>query len=79
VRDLLEAAFGRVGVDWNEYVEIDESLVRGKAELHNLVGDPSKAKKQLGWRPTVSFEDLVHLLVDAELDRLRGEVERTTA
>ncbi|HEV8687553.1 MAG TPA: GDP-mannose 4,6-dehydratase [Gaiellaceae bacterium] len=79
VRDLVEAAFGRVGVDWNEYVEIDESLVRGKAELHNLVGDPSKAKKQLGWRPTVSFEDLVHLLVDAELDRLRGEVERTTA
>jgi GDPmannose 4,6-dehydratase len=79
VRDLLEAAFGRVSLDWNEYVQIDESLVRGKAELHNLVGDPSKAKKQLGWKPTVSFEDLVHLLVDAELDRLRGEVERTTA
>jgi GDPmannose 4,6-dehydratase len=75
VRDLVEAAFARVGLDWQEYVQIDESLRRGKAELHNLVGDPSKARKQLGWQPTVSFEELVHLLVDAELDRLRGEVQ----
>jgi GDPmannose 4,6-dehydratase len=78
VRDLVDAAFGRVGLDWNEYVQIDESLVRGKAELHNLVGDPAKARRQLDWRPTVSFEELVHLLVDAELERLRREAERTT-
>jgi GDPmannose 4,6-dehydratase len=76
VRELVECAFGRVGLDWREYVHIDESLVRGTAELHNLVGDPSKAEAKLGWRPTVTFDGLVHRLVDAELDRLRGEVAR---
>jgi GDPmannose 4,6-dehydratase len=79
VRELVEAAFARVGLDWEEYVQIDESLVRGNAELHNLVGDPTKAKLELGWEPTVSFEELVHALVDAELDRLRGEAERASA
>jgi GDPmannose 4,6-dehydratase len=79
VRDLVEIAFGRVGLDWQEYVHIDESLVRGKAELHNLVGDPAKARARLGWEPTVSFEQLVQLLVDAELERLRGEPARTSA
>jgi GDPmannose 4,6-dehydratase len=78
VRDLVEAAFGRVGLDWQEYVQIDESLVRGAAELHNLVGDPSKARETLGWKPTATFDGLVHLLVDAELARLRGEVARAT-
>jgi GDPmannose 4,6-dehydratase len=78
VRELVESAFGHVGLDWHEYVHIDESLVRGTAELHNLVGDPSKAEAKLGWRPTVTFEELVHSLVDAELDRLRGEVARAT-
>ena len=81
VRELVEIAFVRVGLDWSEYVHVDQSLVRGKAELHNLVGDPTHAKEQLGWKPTVSFEELVGLLVDAELDRLReaGASERTTA
>jgi GDPmannose 4,6-dehydratase len=79
VRDLVDAAFSRVGLDWQEYVHIDESLVRGKAELHNLVGNPSKAHSKLGWLPTVSFEELVHVLVDAELQRLRGEAERALA
>jgi GDPmannose 4,6-dehydratase len=78
VRDLVETAFGHVGLDWQEYVHIDESLQRGTAELHNLVGDPSRARKKLGWQPTVSFEGLVELLVDAELDRLRGEVAQAT-
>ena len=77
VRDLVETAFEHVGLDSREYVHIDESLQRGTAELHNLVGDPSKAKRKLGWEPTVSFEGLVQLMVDAELDRLRGEAERT--
>ncbi len=75
VRDLVETAFGHVGLDWPEYVHIDESLVRGTAELHNLVGDPTKAKRKLGWEPTVSFEGLVQVMVDAELERLRGEVQ----
>ena len=73
VRDLVETAFEHVGLDSREYVHIDESLQRGTAELHNLVGDPAKAKRELGWEPTVSFEGLVQLMVDAELERLRGE------
>jgi GDPmannose 4,6-dehydratase len=79
VRDLVEIAFGRVGLDWNEYVHVDQSLVRGTAELHNLVGNPTHAKQQLGWKPTVSFDELVGLLVDAELERLRGEPQTASS
>ena len=79
VRDLVETAFGHVGLDWQEYVHIDESLQRGTAELHNLVGDPAKAQAKLGWQPTVSFEGLVQLMVDAELERLRGEVQSASS
>jgi GDPmannose 4,6-dehydratase len=79
VRELVEIAFGRVGLDWSEFVHVDQSLVRGKAELHNLVGDPTQAKQQLGWQPTVSFDELVGLLVDAELERLRGEPQTASS
>ena len=79
VRDLVEIAFGRVGLDWSEYVHVDQSLVRGKAELHNLVGDPTRARRQLGWEPTVTFDELVVLLVDAELERLRGELQAASS
>jgi GDPmannose 4,6-dehydratase len=71
VRELVDVAFERVGLDPEEYVQIDTSLERGKAELHDLVGDPSRARERLGWEPTVRFEELVHLLVDADLERLR--------
>jgi GDPmannose 4,6-dehydratase len=64
-----------VGLDSREYVHIDESLQRGTAELHNLVGDPARARSKLGWAPTVTFEQLVQVLVDAELERLRRESE----
>jgi GDPmannose 4,6-dehydratase len=77
VEELVACAFGRVGLDWREYVHVDESLVRGRAELHRLVGDPSRARERLGWQPSVDFEELVHLLVDAELARL--ERERVTS
>jgi GDPmannose 4,6-dehydratase len=77
VEELVSCAFGRVGLDWRDYVRVDQSLVRGKAELHRLVGDPSRARDRLGWRPTVDFEELVHLLVDSELARL--ERERVTS
>jgi GDPmannose 4,6-dehydratase len=60
-------------LEWRAYVQIDESLKRGKAELHGLVGDPAKARTRLGWKPEVSFEELVALLVDAELERLSRE------
>jgi GDPmannose 4,6-dehydratase len=77
VRDLVVSSFSRVGLDWEEHVRIDESLVRGKAELYDLVGDPSKARERLGWSTTLDFEELVHLLVDADLERLRAQFEPT--
>jgi GDPmannose 4,6-dehydratase len=73
VEELVSCAFGRVSLDWREYVHIDTSLVRGRAELHDLVGDPTRARERLGWTPTVGFEELVHLLVDSELARLGGD------
>ena len=57
-------------------MHIDESLRRGKAELHHLVGNPAKARERLGWRPTVGFKELVELLVDAELSRLGAAPDR---
>jgi GDPmannose 4,6-dehydratase len=65
VRELVEVAFGHVGLDWRDYVRVDESLKRGQAELHRLVGDASRARARLGWKPSVTFEELVALLVDA--------------
>ena len=73
VRELVELAFGHVGLDWQEYVHIDESLRRGTAELFDLVGDAAKARERLGWAPTVDFDGLVGLLDDADLERLRAE------
>lgn len=70
VRELVEVAFAHVGLDWREYVRTDPTLVRGRAELHNLVGAPAKAHALLGWRPTLSFEELVRLLVDADLEEI---------
>jgi GDPmannose 4,6-dehydratase len=72
VRELVECAFDRVGLEWQDYVRVDEALKRGNAELYDLVGDSAKARERLGWAPTVSFEELVHLLVDADLERLRA-------
>jgi GDPmannose 4,6-dehydratase len=77
VRELVECAFSRVGLDWEEHVRTDDSLVRGRAELHDLVGDSSKARERLGWAPTLDFEGLVNLLVDSDLERLRAELERS--
>jgi GDPmannose 4,6-dehydratase len=74
VRELAERAFGYLGLDWERYLRIDESLKRGKAELHNLVGDAAKAHETLGWSPSLDFEALVRLLADAELDQLRDSV-----
>jgi GDPmannose 4,6-dehydratase len=66
VGELAEIAYAHVGLDWREHVRVDESLKRGQAELHHLVGDAAKARGQLGWRPSVSFQELVRLLVDAQ-------------
>jgi GDPmannose 4,6-dehydratase len=64
----VEVAFSHVGLDWRDHVRTDPTLVRGRAELHNLVGAPAKAHALLGWRPTLSFDELVRLLVDADLE-----------
>ncbi len=74
VEELVACAFDRVGLDPTEYVHVDETLRRGKAQLHDLVGDPTKAREQLGWEPTVDFDGLVALLVDADVERVRAEV-----
>jgi GDPmannose 4,6-dehydratase len=75
VRELAEIAFRHVGLDWREHVRVDESLTRGATELHDVVGNPAKARARLGWTPSVDFEALVRLLVDADLERLRAELE----
>jgi GDPmannose 4,6-dehydratase len=65
VRELVELAFAHAGLDWREHVRVDESLKRGPSELHHLVGDASKARERLGWAPTLTFQELVALLVDS--------------
>ena len=67
VRELCEVAFDRVGLDWEEHVVIDERFLR-PAEVDLLIGDPTKAKKVLGWAPTTTFEELVHMMVDSDLE-----------
>jgi len=69
VRDLCAAAFGHVGLDWKKYVKIDSRFVR-PAEVDTLLADASRARKELGWTPKVSFEQLVKLMVDADVERL---------
>jgi GDPmannose 4,6-dehydratase len=71
VREFVQCAFAHVGLDWQEHVRVDPALQRGAAELHRLVGDASHAHDRLGWRPDIGFEELTHLLVDADLERLR--------
>jgi GDPmannose 4,6-dehydratase len=68
VRDLCEAAFGVVGLDYRDYVVQDARFFR-PAEVDLLVADPSKARAKLGWRPTVSFQELVQMMVEADLRR----------
>ena len=65
VRDCLDEAFGYVGLDWRDYVTEDPRYVR-PAEVDFLIGDYSKAKEKLGWEPTVRFEELIRMMVDAD-------------
>jgi len=72
VRELVQRAFGHVGLDWQEHVRVDPTLQRGPAELQRLVGDPRRARERLGWEPELDFDRLVPLLVDADVARLRA-------
>jgi GDPmannose 4,6-dehydratase len=67
VQDLVARAFDLVGLDYRDYVKTDSQLVRGNAELHDLCGDASRARTRLGWEPAVSFDNLIRLLVDADV------------
>jgi len=77
VRELVECAFAHVGLDWQQHVRVDPALQRGSAELHRLVGDATRARERLDWRPELDFEQLVRLLVDADLERLRAHADET--
>jgi GDPmannose 4,6-dehydratase len=72
VRELCQAAFGHLGLDYQEYVRVDARFVR-PADVDLLVSDPGKARNVLGWEPTVSFEGLVAMMVEADLKRLQTE------
>jgi GDPmannose 4,6-dehydratase len=71
VRDLVEVAFRHAGLDWRDWVQVDPAFIR-PAEVDVLQADPTKAERELGWTPTVSFEALIGMMVDADLERLGG-------
>jgi GDPmannose 4,6-dehydratase len=73
VQEFCEIAFSRVGLDWRKHVVIDPRYVR-PAEVDLLIGDPSKARKKLGWKPEVSFKELVHRMVDADMKAIEEEI-----
>lgn len=72
IREMCEAAFGYLDLDWGDYVVQDPRFMR-PAEVDILIGDATKARRQLGWEPTVSFEDLVQLMVDSDIELLKEE------
>ena len=74
IREFLEVAFGHVGLDWKNYVEIDPRYYR-PAEVELLIGDYSKAKKRLGWSPRITFLELAKLMVDADVKLLKDHQE----
>ncbi|HAP67586.1 MAG TPA: GDP-mannose 4,6-dehydratase [Nitrospinae bacterium] len=70
VQELVEIAFGRLGLKWKDYVVIDSAFLR-PAEVDHLVGDYSKAKKELGWEPQISFQELTEMMVEADMEKLK--------
>lgn len=71
VQKLCEVAFATVGLDWREFVIQDAQFMR-PAEVDLLVGDPTKARNKLGWEPEVAFEELIQMMVEADIERLKG-------
>lgn len=69
VQKLVEIAFSHAGLDWQQHVKLDPAFLR-PAEVDLLVGDPAKAKKELGWKPRVSFEQMITMMVEADIERL---------
>jgi len=77
VREWLEECFGYLGLNWQDYVVIDPQYLR-PAEVDQLIGDPTKARQKLGWKPEVSFKELVHLMVDADLELVRQQMRHSS-
>jgi GDPmannose 4,6-dehydratase len=73
VRQLVETAFGCVNLDWRKYVVQDPTLIR-PAEVDLLVGDSSKARRQMGWVPAVGFTELIRMMVEADLARVKKDL-----
>jgi GDPmannose 4,6-dehydratase len=69
IKDFLQAAFGHVGLDWEKWVEVDPTLIR-PVEVGRLVGDYAKAREKLGWKPEATFEELVRMMVDSQLQKI---------
>ena len=72
VQELAELAFSHVGLNWRDHVQVDPKYFR-PAEIHSLRGDAGKAERVLGWKPKLTFADLIHTMVDADLARVRRE------
>jgi GDPmannose 4,6-dehydratase len=73
VREFCEKAFAHAGLNWQDHVAFDPAYLR-PAEVDLLIGDASKAKKQLGWEPAVKFDELVRIMVDADTKQLQDEM-----
>ena len=71
VKDLIELAFSHLHLDWKDWVVVDKRLYR-PSEIHELRGDYSKARKQLGWEPGMSFEELTRTMVDQDFEQLKN-------
>jgi GDPmannose 4,6-dehydratase len=70
VRQLLEVAFGLLDLDYRDYVRVDQRFLR-PADVNQLVGDATKAREKLGWEPSVTFEELVEMMVETDLAALK--------
>ncbi len=71
VQEFVEVAFAHAGLDWQKHVGVDPRFLR-PAEVDHLIGDPAKAKKELGWEPSVTFKQLVAMMVDADIERIKS-------
>ena len=76
VREFLDVAFGHLGLDWHRHVKIDPRYYR-PTEVDLLIGDPAKARRQLGWKPTVKFHELAIMMVEADVEAERLKLQGT--
>ena len=76
VKEFVQVAFSYAGLDWKKYVKTDKNFYR-PAEVHILMGDYSKAKKKIGWKPKVKFKELVKMMVDSDLAIIQAKCNRS--